>query len=194
MVTPSWLTEHTACAIGHKDTTSGTETQAAPREIALSQGRFAIVDEADYQKYRLDAWHFLPDKYAIGYACGTFRCNGIVKTGMMHRLIMGLPAKRNGLDVDHINGNGLDNRRCNLRICARGQNRAHCHKPVSGKTSQYKGVCWHKRSKRWYAQIGTGVSGHPVNIGTFQSEEDAARAYNAAAAERYGEFARLNIL
>lgn len=89
---------------------------------------------------------------------------------------------------DHINGNKLDNRRCNLRICTPHQN--NLNRPnVTGK---YKGVYWCKRLKKWMAQIMIGERNKYV--GSFPNEEEAAFAYNEAAKKYHGEFARLNVL
>jgi hypothetical protein len=104
----------------------------------------------------------------------------------MHRLIMAPPA---GLCVDHINHDGLDNRRCNLRICTQRENssnmRAH-----RDSNSPFKGVCYEKAFSRWRASIG--FKGVTIYLGIFPSEIDAALAYNEAALKYHGEFACLN--
>jgi hypothetical protein len=92
--------------------------------------------------------------------------------------------------VDHINGNGLDNRRENLRICSQALNCANAKK-TKGKTSRFKGVFWNRQSKKWCAQIGNKKRNHI--IGYFNSEARAAQAYNRKAKEFFGEFARLNV-
>jgi hypothetical protein len=100
----------------------------------------------------------------------------------MHRLFAGAP----GMDVDHINGNGLDNRRCNLRPATRSQNNMNRAKRRG--VSKFKGVS-PKRGK-WRAYLKTGKKQH--NLGVFESEYDAARAYDVKAKEMFGEFARVN--
>jgi hypothetical protein len=106
----------------------------------------------------------------------------------MHRTILGAPQ---GHMVDHINRDGLDNRRINLRAATRAQNACNAIKRHSIRsTSQFKGVHWDKARSRWAAQIKK--LGKVTNIGRFISEEDAARAYDTAAKKVYGEFARLN--
>jgi hypothetical protein len=107
----------------------------------------------------------------------------------MHRLITGAGPKH---QVDHRNGNGLDNRRLNLRIATGTQNRAN-QGPLrmrNGRASQYKGVYRDNRRDRWTASIQIDRQSH--YLGRFANEEAAARAYDAAALEAWGQFARLN--
>jgi hypothetical protein len=102
-------------------------------------------------------------------------------TVLLHRLIMNAPP---GVEVDHENGNGLDNRRSNLRLATPAQNNGN-QKPRGG-SSVFKGVCWHKQRGKWYARISHR------SLGLFAVEEDAARAYDKAALQEFGEFARCN--
>ena len=108
------------------------------------------------------------------------------KTLQLHRLLMNPPK---GMVIDHINHNGLDNRRENLRICTRAENSRNRGKQKNN-TSGYKGVCWYKRDKKWRAQIKKDSK--KIHIGYFDIIEDAARAYDAKAKELFGEFAHLN--
>lgn len=101
----------------------------------------------------------------------------------MHNLIL------NCKGIDHRNGNGLDNQRANLRQATSPQNAAN-KRPGIGFTSVYKGVSWNVRSDKWRAQIWTG--GKSYWLGLYAVEEDAARAYDAAALAAWGEFARTN--
>jgi hypothetical protein len=91
--------------------------------------------------------------------------------------------------VDHINGDRLDNRKQNLRLCTQTENNqnSRCLKP---KTSAYKGVCWSKSKKKWIAQIC--ANGKSIFIGHYNKEQDAAYSYNLKAEELHGDFARLN--
>ena len=156
------------------------------KQIPLTQGKFAIVDDADCQwlnQFKWCAYKGNSTYYAI-------RGDGKRNTIRMHREILNSPK---GLCTDHRNGNGLDNRRKNLRVCTNAENlqnqtkRARC-------TSKYKGVTTYSvvkhRKRPWLAQI-TFNNKH-INIGYFASEESAARAYDIAAKKYHGEFARLN--
>ena len=106
---------------------------------------------------------------------------------LLHRLIMNAPS---GVQVDHRNGNGLDNRRSNLRIATNQQNH-HNTKAHRDGTSRFKGVHWESGREKWQAQITTPGGKHKT-LGRFTVEEDAARAYDRAAREAFGEFARCN--
>jgi hypothetical protein len=105
---------------------------------------------------------------------------------MLHRVILGV---LQGATVDHINGNGLDNRRINLRTCTTAEN-AHNQVPQVGGTSAFKGVCWNRAVRKWQAQIKHG--GRKKYLGVFASEQDAAKAYDVAANKYFGAFARIN--
>lgn len=102
----------------------------------------------------------------------------------MHRLILSTTKM-----VDHINGDVLDNRRSNLRPADHTQNARNQHK-IRGKTSRFKGVTFDKRWGKWCAW--TCNKGRSKNLGVFTTEEEAARAYDRAVKEQYGEFARTN--
>jgi len=91
--------------------------------------------------------------------------------------------------IDHINGNGLDDRRANMRTCTNQQNMRNLRKRRSG-SSIYKGVYYDKRRRTWYARICH--NGKNIHLGTFATEIEAARAYDRAARRLFGEFARLN--
>lgn len=105
----------------------------------------------------------------------------------MHRLIMRFP----NCKVDHRNRNGLDNRRCNLRLATNSQNSMNARTRRSSKTG-YKGVHWAKRDERYVARIVLNYK--PIGLGYFTNVIDAAKAYNAAAKKYFGEYARLNII
>ena len=161
------------------------------KEIPVTGGLVALIDDADEGLVHGYVWHAHPDKntvYARAYIRGSFPAEKRVR---MHRLILNAPV---GQQVDHINGNGLDNRRCNLRLCTNTQNtrRATKCRWHQGKepTSKYKGVSWHKDHQKWDAQIRPRT--HREHLGSFVSEKDAALAYNQAAIRLYGQFARLN--
>lgn len=158
--------------------------------IPLTQGLYAKVD-ADAAE---DLWGRKWRANLHSHGAYAVTQDG-QQTTFLHHLVLGHPKK--GMVVDHINGDGLDNRRCNLRFCSQSQNLMNSRPQVLHdasafygiqKTSSYKGVSRHK--KRWRAYIKfDGVQKH---LGLYESEEAAARAYNVAAKELFGEFARLN--
>ena len=151
---------------------------AIHRSIRLTQGKVAWVDQADYEMLRHWSWHFNTG-YAIA-GCGSRKWYG-----KMHRLIM-LPNP--GQDVDHINGDKLDNRRRNLRYCTRAQN-VQNQPARRSNTSGLVGVDWHAASRKWRARCGaSGI----VHVGYFDSPEEAARARDAVIAVMHGDFACLN--
>lgn len=142
-----------------------------------------IVDEEDSIWVLDKKWHV--GKNPVGQIY--FRCID----GFLHRLIMSCPE---GMVVDHINGDTLDNRRSNLRVCTRKQNQYNQKKHKGRRHSQYKGVTFRKNliSKPWEAFIYKDYKSR--RLGYFETEKLAAQAYNSAAIQAYGEFARLNII
>jgi len=151
------------------------------RYIPLTQGRFAIVDAEDYNRLSRYDWFAMNSRqtcYAYRYSNGTILS--------MHREIMRAPK---GLICDHKNHNGLDNRKCNLRLCTRKQN-ARNRQARTGCSSRYKGVYWSKRYKKWRARIC--FNGRRIHLGNFFDEKKAALAYDNKAVELFGEFAYLN--
>jgi hypothetical protein len=153
------------------------------KEIPLTQGKVAIVDDDVYES--LSCWKW---RYSHGYAIrSTPRSLGKRKTIWMHREVVKAPE---GMQVDHIRTNEkLINTRENLRICTCAQNSCNKNK-YKNNTSGYKGVSWHKRGKRWEACICP--KSRTIHLGLFDSPEEAARAYDAKARELFGEFAWTN--
>jgi hypothetical protein len=107
----------------------------------------------------------------------------------MHRFILGITNPK--IKVDHRNRYELDNRRTNLRIPTNSQNGANANKCRHRTSSRFKGVSWHKRLRKWCAHIG--VNRGLIHLGYFTNELDAARSYDAAAREHFGEFAKFNL-
>lgn len=163
-----------------------TPTPLQTKEIPLSQGKFAIVDAADYEW--LMQWNWHAEKQGnLWYARRNIKlANGRWSSAKMHRDIMGVTP---GVTVDHKDGNGLNNTRGNLRPCTQAQN-VYNQSLRSDNISGFRGVSWRADRKRWRAIIQ--VDGKQRNIGLYPSAEDAARAYDEFAKRIYGEFAKLN--
>jgi hypothetical protein len=157
------------------------------KEFMLPSGETAYVDLADWIKFELDRyrWQLHMSEHAKRPYVRSTRVDG--KHVYLHRLLTGCAE---GMLVDHINGNGLDNRRANLRICTTAQNTANSRKTARVTSSRFKGVTWHKARRKWSAQIM--VDGKHFGLGNFTDEVEAAKAYDAKARATWGEFARTN--
>jgi hypothetical protein len=153
------------------------------RLIELTQGKYAKVDAEDYEKLNIDKWYA---KRCINRFYAHRRNEANINVGM-HREIM-KPGR--GYCVDHINGDGLDNRRANLRIVTIAENNYNKRKSKNVRSSQYKGVSIDKRTNKWRAIIYYKY--RKINLGHYANEIDAAKAYDEAANELFGKFARLN--
>ncbi len=153
-------------------------------EVELTGGGVALVDDQDLPLVSGYRWRRERKRnvdYAIGWVNGRYV--------PMHRLIAGTPK---GLHTDHRNGDGLDNRRANLRTCTIRENSRKQAVRLGRGTSQFKGVflCRDRKRQCWGATIK--VDRRSINLGTFDDEVLAARAYNAAARDHFGEFAEVN--
>jgi hypothetical protein len=157
------------------------------KEINLTQGFKTLVDDADFVFLSQYTWRIKRDSHT-NYA-QTSVSTGLKKPRQVmlsiHRLIMDAQP---GQQVDHKNGNGLDNRRENLRICSQKENVRNRHSTV-GK-SKYKGVSWNTAKGKWKVTIFPDYQ--QVFLGYFDDEDEAAKIYDEAAQEYYGEFAKLN--
>jgi hypothetical protein len=149
------------------------------KRIPLTRGLFAQVDDEDYEELSRTKWSLLVSgsggKYGTNFALG-----------LLHRHIMGAPE---GSVVDHRNGDGLDCRRENMRICSSAENSRNRKRRVDC-SSGFKGVCYRPRLGRWVAEIH--AHGHRHYLGVFSTPEGAAAAYDAKAIELHGEFAKTN--
>jgi hypothetical protein len=157
------------------------EGSAAVRRIPLTRGKFALVDTADY--YQLSQYNWTTQSSGnTFYACRKV-AGKVIK---MHRFIMSAPAD---LVVDHIDHNGLNNCRSNLRLCTPAQNARNTF-PNKGTSSRYKGVHKSKGAKKWCAAIK--LNNKTDHLGTFENQIAAAMAYDEKAGEFFGEYAHLN--
>ena len=154
--------------------------------IPLANGLEAIVDAADYELVRSHTWTARPSPGGTTYVVTHIILPDGSRRGItLHRLLLN---PRDGMYVDHIDGDGLNNRRSNLREATPQQNQANSKRPRTAK-NPYKGVTAISATK-WRSVIE--VRGQAINLGSFTTPEDAARAYDAKALEIHGEFARLN--
>lgn len=150
-----------------------------PKTIYLTNGGETLVDAWNYDE--LNQWHWQHTR--THYVSGTVN----KRKTLMHRLIMGaLP----GQQVDHVDGNRMNNQEHNLRLCTASQNHANTTKRGGKSTSQYKGIHWNGRISRWRVEIA--YHGKRYRLNSYADEIDAACAYNEKAKELFGEFARLN--
>lgn len=157
-------------------------------EIQLSKGMVALVDDEDFEWLNQFKW------YAVkGHNCYYAKRNDYSgdrqTTVKMHRAILGLTDPK--VIVDHKDHNGLNNRRNNIRECTRSQNMSNktSHK---NSNSKYLGVSFHKGIQKFTARIQSNKK--LINIGVYNTELDAAIAYNQSALKHHGEFANLNII
>jgi len=154
-------------------------------KIPLTQGRFTKVDPDDYPWLAQFRWHRKTNPNAT-YAVRTITIAGKSKRIFMHRLIMSTPAH---LVCDHVNHDGLDNRKANLRNCTIRQNNANS-RSARGASSKYKGVSWNRTRKKWAAYVKK--DNKQLYLGLFENEIAAAKAYDKKAGELFGKFASLN--
>ncbi|MEN5306796.1 AP2 domain-containing protein [Chryseobacterium cucumeris] len=144
------------------------------KKIPLTKGKFALVDNCDFNRVKLINWFFV-----LGYAVSA-------NHGPLHRYILNYTGN---LLVDHVNGNPLDNRRKNLRIATRSQNLMNS-RPMKNMSSKYKGVYFCKNDKKWVSRIIR--DGIYYSLGRYDNEIDAAKAYDKKASDLFGEYARIN--
>jgi len=157
------------------------------REIPLSQGKVALVDDEDYETVSRFKWCTIKGHNETIYAARYVRrADGTQTTVRMHRVIMKASAS---VQVDHENHDGLDNRRANLRLATSAENNRNTRMRKNN-ASGYKGVSWDQRANKWYAQIM--ANGRNIALGMFANIDDAADAYDEAARQLHGEFAHTN--
>lgn len=151
--------------------------------IFTKNGYEILVDQIDFDEFSKHAWQI----NQRGYAYRKMKIDGRYKNVRMHRYVMGV-LLGDPREVDHIDGNRLNNQRSNLRICSHGENMYNYKKPVTN-TSGFKGVKPAKANGRWRADIR--INGKQTTLGTFDDPETAYAAYCEAAARHRGEFASL---
>jgi hypothetical protein len=158
------------------------------KEIVLTNGMVALIDDEDYERVSQHTWIADYRKCSHDWTPRAWIGGKYV---LMSRFILQPP---DDVNIDHANHNPLDNRRENMRPCNHQQNAANRPKPnrkPTARSSRFKGVVYDPQFKRWRARIG--IDYKQMHLGTFATETEAARAYDRAAREHFGEFAYLNL-
>lgn len=156
------------------------------KEIPLTRGKVALVDDADYERISQFKWELMITS-GLSYARRRYRDDmDVIRTQLMHRLILGDEARQ----IDHVDGDGLNNQRANLRPASHRLNQGNTR--LSRKnTSGYRGVTYNRECRKWAVMITIG--NRRTYLGMYQDAKTAAAIYDAAATKWFGEFARLNI-
>lgn len=163
------------------------------KEVKLTQNCVALVDDEDYDWLMKYKWHvakyrgFCYAAYTLNRPSKNTKSGQTSKKIFMHRLILNA---KDGDICDHIDGNTLNDQKYNLRIVTHTQNVTNSKKSSRRCSSRFKGVCWAKKSHKWWVVIE--VNGKTVDLGYFIDEVEAAKNYDAAARKYFGEYARLN--
>ena len=158
------------------------------KQIPLTQGKVALVDDTDYNELSQYKWCAQKTQGNFYATRKSPRINGKQSSISMHRQILQLE-KGDKREADHKDHNTLDNRRANIRICTHQQNQKNQKRQLNT-TSNFKGVCWYKLTKKWLARIM--INGERKCLGYFRIEKEAALAYDVAAKKYHREFAYLN--
>lgn len=155
------------------------------KEIPLTRGYVALVDDEDFERASQYKWHAQAGRNTT-YASRDVTINGAKKSVYLHRFVLSVPA---GVAVDHIDRNGLNCQKYNLRSCSNSQN--SYNQGVSPKnTSGYRGVSWNKRLGKWHAYVS--AKGKRRHVGFYDTPEDAAGMRDVYAGALHGKFAYLN--
>ncbi len=159
--------------------------QSGVVEVKLTRGLVTIIDAEDLELVSQHKW-FASRGQNTDYALRKQRIDGRQQTVSLHRVLLNAPE---GMHVDHLNGDGLDNRKANLRLCTRSENRRNSQRQAGG-VSKFKGVSKRPgRRKSWVAKIYVGKNQYTQ---CFFTELEAAERYDEMAREHFGEFAKLN--
>ena len=158
------------------------------RRIPLTQNKYAIVDPEDYERLSKYKWYAAKGHHTFYAVRGKWSKIQRKRVELrMHRVITNAP---DHLYVDHVNHNGLDNRKANLRLATHAQSVRNREKFTRPATSRYKGISWHSSTQKWCACIQTNNT--KIHLGSFDSEIEAAKTYDKAARKLHGAFAALN--
>ena len=149
--------------------------------------KYTLLDDKDFTLLCSRHWRIQKSLNTF-YVARHVNVSGVWKTSLLHREIFGKICSN--MQIDHINGNGLDNRRKNLRVCSSSQNQGNRRKSSKKTSSNYKGVYFHKKNARFVATIFCNRKHY--FLGSFKQEKNAAKAYDIAATKLFGDFAKLN--
>lgn len=159
------------------------------KKIPLTRGKVAVIDDKDYVYVEPFKWCAMPNG-TTWYAITNVRCpDGKQRQVRMHRLLMGVK-RRDGMEVDHVNHNGLDNRRNNLRVCTHQQNM--CNGKAKRGKSRFRGLSW-DASRQWW-RVSLRVYGRDRYVGIYKDEMQAALGYDLAALRTHKEYACCNLM
>jgi hypothetical protein len=169
------------------------EASADGKDIGLimtAQGDWIVLDVEDFKRLKDKRFqtHY-STRGNTNYATHHYIKDGKKIVRRIHHYMLQPPE---GYEVDHINHDGFDNRRENLRLATKNQNAWNATKTKRETSSRYKGVCWEKSCNKWRTRIRQ--YGKKYSLGCYDFEDDAARAYNVAATKMFGEFACLNVI
>lgn len=164
---------------------SASQKFSEMKTIKLTQGKAALVDDADFERVKAHKWHALKSRRGFYAVRGLRKSDGKKTLQYLHRFL--LPGVA---EIDHRDGNGLNNQRENLRPVTHQQNMQGFQRKRLGATSKFRGVSWYKNISKWEARIQ--VSGKRIFLGHFTDETKAARAYDAAARHYFGDSAYFN--
>lgn len=156
-------------------------------EVKLNKNKVTIVDDEDFEKVSKFTWGCVSHGKRF-YARTTIKVGGKPYVLYLHRFIAGLK-KGDGKQTDHINGNGLDNRKSNLRLCSYSENQYNIGLRQNN-TSGYTGIWWNKDKKKWIVKVKHNKK--KIHLGAFDDKKTAALAYNKGAIKYHGAFAKLN--
>lgn len=156
--------------------------------IPLTRGLTTVIDFDDFEKVRGFSWHAHTHRNSFCAARTEYVSTTYKKTIRMHRELLGATPKQ---EVDHKDGDALDNRKTNLRLCTQAQNGCNTRLRINN-TSGFKGVRWHNTGKNWQAYVQRNRPKQFFHLGLFSSAIAAAKAYDQKARELFGDFANLN--